>query len=446
MQAFAQADRSKHAVHPLRVRLDKPTSGLHHTGSVPNLRPTVEIRKQETLNRNIERSEVEWTGTRPTRSAHDFSRIPLLSRAAAAIQMKLAISRPGDEYEQEADRVADRVMRAPEPQRASNCGGECPECRSKHPVQEMERLQAKHIGASGSKGGSIPPVVNEALRSPSQSLGAETRAFMEPRFGHDFSQVQVHADTKAADSARALDALAYTVGPHVVFGAKQFVPHTTEGRRLLAHELTHVVQQRSQKNSDRKVVMRQPRPRVEAKFAGCTGAQENQIEAAAQDARAAINAAAAVIGNAYGRPDRLTQAHRQLLLDHFHTTSHDDLRAILGNYTSIKRAFEAGLKFRCETTCKKDVSQAVCVGGYAVATKLFGGFGPIHVCFDQSPGGCDFASSAAHDNTALLIHEAAHRYAGIKGDVYRWDSDYATLSSDAAIDNADSYAWFAVLV
>jgi len=66
---------------------------------------------------------------------------------------------------------------------------------------------------------------------------------MEPRFGHDFARVRIHADDRAAESARAVDALAYTVGPDVVFGASQYAPATAAGRRMLAHELTHVIQQ-----------------------------------------------------------------------------------------------------------------------------------------------------------------------------------------------------------
>src|SRR5262249_29965020 len=81
------------------------------------------------------------------------------------------------------------------------------------------------------------------LHSLGQPLDAGTRAFMEPRFGHDFSQVRIHADERAAESARAVNALAYTVGRDVVFGEGRYEPGTSEGRRLLAHELTHVVQQ-----------------------------------------------------------------------------------------------------------------------------------------------------------------------------------------------------------
>ncbi len=89
----------------------------------------------------------------------------------------------------------------------------------------------------------VPPIVNEVLHSPGQPLDTATRAFMEPRFGHDFGKVRVHTDARAAESALAVNALAYTLGRDVVFGAGQYNISTTEGKRLLAHELTHVVQQ-----------------------------------------------------------------------------------------------------------------------------------------------------------------------------------------------------------
>ena len=89
----------------------------------------------------------------------------------------------------------------------------------------------------------VPPIVHEVLRSPGQPLNAATRAFMEPRFGHDFSRVRVHTDAKAAESARAVNARVYTVGENVVFGAGQFMPTAHTGQRLLVHELAHVMQQ-----------------------------------------------------------------------------------------------------------------------------------------------------------------------------------------------------------
>jgi hypothetical protein len=85
--------------------------------------------------------------------------------------------------------------------------------------------------------------VHEVLRSPGQPLDAQTRAFMDPRFGHDFSSVRLHTDEKAAESAQAVSALAYTVGHDIVFAAGQYHPNGSAGKSLMAHELTHVVQQ-----------------------------------------------------------------------------------------------------------------------------------------------------------------------------------------------------------
>lgn len=90
-----------------------------------------------------------------------------------------------------------------------------------------------------------PPIVHEVLRSPGQPLDTSTRSFMEPRFGYDFSAVRVHTDARAAESARAVGAQAYTCGKRLVFDSGQYAPHTLDGRELLAHELAHAVQQRN---------------------------------------------------------------------------------------------------------------------------------------------------------------------------------------------------------
>jgi hypothetical protein len=113
---------------------------------------------------------------------------------------------------------------------------------------ECTACQAKRQGLQSHTSGIIapliaPPIVHEVLGSPGQPLDQATRAFMEPRFGHDFSQVRVHTDARAVESTGGVNALAYTVGQDVVFGPGQYAPKTSEGRRLLAHELTHVVQQ-----------------------------------------------------------------------------------------------------------------------------------------------------------------------------------------------------------
>jgi hypothetical protein len=94
--------------------------------------------------------------------------------------------------------------------------------------------------------GATSSIVRETLASPGEPLDLATRRFMEPRFGHDFSRVRVHADSRAAQSARALGAQAYMAGSHVIFGRGLYTPDTSAGRQLLAHELTHVVQQSAQ--------------------------------------------------------------------------------------------------------------------------------------------------------------------------------------------------------
>jgi hypothetical protein len=117
-------------------------------------------------------------------------------------------------------------------------GGDCGECSKK------EGLLQRRSGG-GFESPEVPRIVNEVVNSPGQPLNSEARAFMEPRFAHDFSSVRVHTDARAAESALAVNALAYTIGRDVVFGAGQYAPATSEGRKLLAHELTHVEQQRN---------------------------------------------------------------------------------------------------------------------------------------------------------------------------------------------------------
>ncbi len=123
-------------------------------------------------------------------------------------------------------------------QRACACAGSldpCPEC-----ARTKAKLQRE---AAGSDPVGVPPPVHDVLRRPGRALDLETRSFMESRFGQDFSHVRVHADGIAARSARSVNAQAYTVGRDIVFGEGSYVPHSREGRKLLAHELTHVVQQ-----------------------------------------------------------------------------------------------------------------------------------------------------------------------------------------------------------
>mgnify|MGYP003380731134 CR=1 FL=1 len=115
-------------------------------------------------------------------------------------------------------------------------GSSCPACEEEEPVTVSRKAQ-------GAAAGDALTSVNATIRSPGQPLSASTRAFFEPRFGQDLSQVRVHTDGEAQQSARDVNALAYTVGSHIAFRDGQYAPQSPDGQRLLAHELTHVVQQ-----------------------------------------------------------------------------------------------------------------------------------------------------------------------------------------------------------
>jgi hypothetical protein len=159
------------------------------------------------------------------------------------VQPKLTISTPGDPFEQEADRVADQVMGMPVSTLERKCAcdsadgvdAKCEACRGQPP--SLQRKASEH-SASGA-----PPSIQETLRQSGQPLDSGSRDFMESRFGRDFGDVRVHTDSMAAESAASINALAYTSGNHVVFNSGRYAPSTDGGKRLLAHELVHILQQ-----------------------------------------------------------------------------------------------------------------------------------------------------------------------------------------------------------
>ena len=165
-------------------------------------------------------------------------------RANAPVQRKLAIGEPDDPLERQADQIADSVMRMPDDEHRTSASNPvvqraCTKCDE----EENEKLQAKPAATARTEAGNAPGIVDEVLRSSGEPLDREARAFLEPRFGQDFGQVRVHADARAAESAHAVNALAYTVGRDIVFASGRYAPQTDAGRALLAHELAHTVQQ-----------------------------------------------------------------------------------------------------------------------------------------------------------------------------------------------------------
>ncbi|NIM18404.1 MAG: DUF4157 domain-containing protein [Candidatus Aminicenantes bacterium] len=191
---------------------------------------------------------------------------------SGALQAKLTIGQPNDKYEQEADRVADQVMRMPEPNGSLVNGhsslvqrqSTCPECMEEEegtiqtkPIAEqitplvkrqVEEEEEEFIQTK-EEGGTTPEVTLgmesriQSLMGGGQPLPGSTRTFFEPRFGADFSQVRAHTDSGAVKLAHSVNARAFTRGNDIVFDSGQYAPSTMAGRRLLAHELVHVIQQ-----------------------------------------------------------------------------------------------------------------------------------------------------------------------------------------------------------
>jgi Domain of unknown function (DUF4157) len=202
--------------------------------------------------RAADQKPVPWRGVKPAVSL-DFGKIRVsapnqASRTRASSLIKepgIVIGRVDDPLEYEANRIAEHVMRKPgsQPCIAAAQAQFSPKCAAGE-EEHVQRLQTKPAEMSVAGGGNAPEVVHEVLRSPGRPLNNSTRGFMESRFGHDFSQVRVHTDSRAAESARSVNAAAYTVGRDVVFGAGQYAPTSDAGRKLLAHELVHTIQQR----------------------------------------------------------------------------------------------------------------------------------------------------------------------------------------------------------
>ena len=169
---------------------------------------------------------------------------------SVTLQAQLMIGQPDDIYEQEADRVADAVMRMPEP------GVQ----RQVEPEEEEEELQAKATSSHLSETNPNLESKVHSLRGGGQPLSENDRAYFEPRFGRDFSQVRVHTNARAAEAARAVNSRAFTVGQDVVFGTGQYEPGTSAGNRLIGHELTHVVQQKGTSSPiiQRRIVVEDP--------------------------------------------------------------------------------------------------------------------------------------------------------------------------------------------
>lgn len=367
------------------------------------------------------------------------------------VQTKLRISSPGDFYELEADRVAEAVVKTDMADIDEN-----QRSRSATPLIQHRVWQ----GGDGFM--EAPPVVDATLLSSGQPLDRATRGFMESRFGHDFGQVRIHTDSKAAESASAIGALAYTVGRDVVFSAGAYAPHTSEGRKTLAHELAHTVQQSLSS-----------RPHTVQRLAvsdSCDEAHARDVESALDTARTWRRQASAWLRQHLEHLRRRTPRDVSLsstlgsvvfdelsLLDrHFRISdiihgsggrfptgmsdrvSTDDLE-IFGNASNQIRARFlsvdlSGLLLLCEVRCRRGRR----TGGTVPASVTVPGSHEFTIytdCFDILQ---------PHEKAGVILHEAFHAsFDEFSNDVYSHEPDYPGPSP---LTNADSFATFAPVV
>ncbi len=196
------------------------------------------------------------------------------------IQAKLKIGQPNDKYEQEADRVADEIMRMPDPQvqkkSCSSCNengeekliqtkslsGQISPLVQRQPIAEEEEEELIQTKIAGEVTPDITPAISSSIQSfkgGGRPLSQAERSYFEPRFGRDFRGVRLHTSSTGTDAARRLQAKAFTIGNDIVFGRGGYQLTSKEGWQLLAHELAHVVQQ----NNDTTTIQLQPNPKDE---------------------------------------------------------------------------------------------------------------------------------------------------------------------------------------
>jgi hypothetical protein len=357
-------------------------------------------------------------------------------------QTKLSIGASNDPLEQEADRIADQVLAAPAPSTVSDT---------------PPRIQ-RYAGQATEHSEAVPASVDHVLANSGNPLEPALRQDMEQRFGHDFSRVRIHSGTVAEQSAQDVHANAYTVGHHIVFGAGRFAPGTHEGQRLIAHELTHVLQQTGMDGThsaqkygslgpSAAVLRKEPAGPQQAASppSPCKSVELPKIQSAITTASQWLEYEIIPSLDWYMRfLPTLSSAEKQkfrgdiseALKRHFAITDPQSQQAhrLLANLKNISRALSAKLIFNCpgEGRCGGENAHVDPVSG------LISFCAPFLKETDMS------------QRVVTLIHELAHAHAktavagsaGAADLASLRDRSYSSLSADEALNNADSYAAF----
>ena len=347
---------------------------------------------------------------------------------------------------------------SPRVQRKHFGGGNLRQMQAEDTDDEREGAEVSqfpHLGSAGSTTGRAAPArVHETLRTPGEPLDTATRAFFEPRFGRDFSHVRVHSGSTAERSARDINALAFTVGNSIVFGHGRFAPETREGKSLLAHELTHMIQQTGATPSTG-VLQRAPEKSAakekKAPFRDCTEAttlNSNPRSALIQ----ALDLAQRFVNGAIGKleidpeVEPKGSSYQVALERHFLNPNKAQRMGILGNFRAIYERLKPG-NVRCAANNQEQETCAQDIGGEIAA---FMRDEELVLCFN-------FWGLSPLCKAAILIHEAAHAIGIGNGKThppYRGGAEYPSGSISPSKDetaairtsNPDAYAYFAAHV
>jgi hypothetical protein len=375
-----------------------------------------------------------------------------------AFQAKLEIGLPGDKYEQEADRVADQVMRIPAPtvQRkpgfpsavGPSCGDESAEEEliqqsplagqitplvQRQSEEEDEEEEPIQLRRSDGKASQVSPNLQERIRSlgGGQPLQHSLRTFYEPRFGRDLSHVRVHTDAEASGIAETMNAKAFTIGRDVVFGAGQYAPGSVTGKKLLAHELTHVVQQ-----GDGALISTSPR--IQRYTTDCTGNDEIALEKAHKAGLAQAQKAISMLGGhvCLATVTGIDPEVLKKVREWFHTDWGPKAEGYyIGQIVAVLTCSLAGARGKLKYECDSGLNPGCLILGAEAWTCCDCN---IHLCPDF------FLSPSGH----TLVHEWTHKFVNTDDVMYYLPpagdpTKYRTsLTPDKAIINGPSYGYF----
>jgi hypothetical protein len=362
----------------------------------------------------------------------------------STIQPKLTINQPNDVYEQEADAVADKVMRMPatetssfffqsQPLTVTPVQRKCAAC------EQEEKLRMKEVNGN-TAGITAPPVVHDVINSGGQQLDTGTRGFMESRFGYDFSKVQVHNNALAHQSSEDINALAYTHGNHIVFAAGQYQPDTLKGKKLLSHELVHVIQQNGYVSRNK--IQRAPVFKDCNEDTAFMPGANKELELTLDRARDFTDVAISVLQWDFTKYKK-TSTYHTAVTRHFINPDVKERESIRANLIKMREQLKPA-NIRCVSS---DADVDIC---YSYEGKLMLAFfrdGAIWLC-------PNFWMQNRNCRAITLVHEAAHAIGlgvGATHPPYRGDAVYpygnaeptAGQSASIRMANPESYAYFA---